>query len=115
MVAWRTTPSGLERLAWPQSSQPDTLRRQWEATWQWIQLSSSPNTYPEGSDAGVVDRWPMLHGMKLYYYMENAWTNPYNTDTSDGWPEGVRLEVDSPNGAVTLDWKNVNTTSTGRP
>ena len=57
----------------------------------------------------------MLHDMKLYYYMENAWTNPYNTDTSDGWPEAVRLQVNSPNGAVTLDWKNPNTTSAGRP
>lgn len=115
VVAWRTTPSGLERLAWPPSSQPDTLRRQWEATWQWIQRSSSESTFSDSGDTAVVNRWTMLQGMKIYYYMENAWGNPYNTDTSDGWPEAVRLEIGGPSGPITLDWKNVNTMSMGRP
>lgn len=115
VVAWRTTPSGLERLAWAPSSQPQTLARQWDATWQWIELSTSPKTFAQNGETASVESWPMLHRMQLFYYMENAWTNPYNTDTSDGWPEAVRLEVASPNGAVTLDWKNVNTTSAGRP
>lgn len=114
VVAWKTTLSGLERLAWPPTSNPDALRRQWDATWDWTQASKSTATFASASDVAVIDSWSMLRDMRLYYYMENTWGTPYNTDTSDGWPDAVRLEIDTPNGSVTLDWKNMDTMSTGK-
>lgn len=115
VVAWRTTSNGLERLAWSPSSQPAALRLQWDATWTWIQLSTSPATFSDGNHIARVTKWPMLNGMTIYYHLENAWGNPYSSDNSDGWPNAVRLEVNSPDGAVTLDWINPNIASVANP
>lgn len=113
VVAWKSGPAGLQRLAWPPAHGPHELSDQWDATWQWIQQSALDTPQIQGQTAWV-DAWPMLGDMNLHYHMENAWTNPFNTDTSDGWPDAVRLDLKSPHGRVVLDWRNPNIRSSGK-
>lgn len=114
VVAWKSSPAGLQRLAWPPASGPDQLSAQWDTTWQWIQQSSTDRPAQVQGQTASVDSWPTLGDMNLHYHMENAWTNPFNTDTSDGWPDAVRLDLKSPHGRVVLDWRNPNIRSSGK-
>lgn len=114
VIAWKSGPTGLQRLAWPPAPVPDQLSAQWDATWQWIQQSSTARPAQVQGQTASVDNWPMLGDMNLHYHMEAAWTNPFNTDTSDGWPDAVRLDLKSPHGRVVLDWRNPNIRSGGK-
>lgn len=114
VVAWKSGPAGLQRLTWPPAHGPHELSDQWDATWQWIQQSSLDTLPQVQGQTAWTDIWPMLGDMNLHYHMENAWTNPFNTDTSDGWPDAVRLDLKSPHGRVVLDWRNPNIRSSGK-
>ena len=115
VVAWKSGTTGLQRLAWPPAQSPDELSAQWDATWPWIQQSSTDTSPQLQEQTASVDHWPMLSDMNLHYHMENAWTNPFNTDTSYGWPDAVRLDLKSPHGRVLVDWRNPNIRSSGKP
>lgn len=113
VVAWRSTTHGLERASWPPANNIELLQHHWESAWLWTQRQSQ-TTQVDDTQAHTSHLWPMLHNMQVHYYMENSWTNPFNTDTSDGWPDAVRVRFDTDNGAITLDWSNPNIRSSGK-
>ena len=65
VVAWKSGTTGLQRLAWPPAQSPDELSAQWDATWPWIQQSSTDTSPQLQEQAG-------LHAATFFIAYSNA-------------------------------------------
>lgn len=108
VVAWRNGRDGLERRTWAPTLKSSELLAQWNSAWIWTERAGAKA--PADKEA-VIEQWPMLRDMRLVYHIDGSWGNPFNTNGYDGWPDAVRLILNSPNGNITLDW--VGALSTG--
>lgn len=114
-----TTDSGLRVVAWARRSNqgqgqwlrwqsalvlnPADLQAAWSQAAVWAQ---SPDDAARKLEVAVV---PLLD-WKIYYYRNDAWSNPLSSAESAGaTPDGVRLVLTLPegaalSGAITRDW-----------
>ena len=117
VVAWsrRNVDGQFQWVRW--QSLPLRTASEWNDAWiqaaQWGRNPSSDQMRRE-TVLLPLDQW------RVYYYRNNAWTNPQSSEGSksdDGsralptLPEGIRLELTLPpgramNGVLTLDWVN---------
>jgi general secretion pathway protein J len=85
-----------------------SLSQAWDMAQQWGQNPSADSRRQE-------TRLMQAHSWQLFYFRENAWTNPLSSDGSNNLvsqksPDGVRLllDLEAPQpidtGKITLDW-----------
>jgi general secretion pathway protein J len=107
VVAWSTGQrnGALQWLRW--QSDPVRTHAQWQSAWQaatlWAQSPSDESVKREVLLAPLL-QW------QLFYYRDNAWSNPLSASGSkQTMPEGVRLVLTLPAphpmaGTLTRDW-----------
>ena len=126
VVAWsrRTIDGQMQWTRW-QSAAVRT-RGQWLDAWtQAAQSGRSNSSQRQSNEVALfpLDQW------RIYYYRDNAWTNPQSSDQSNQapggkppssasnasaiqtLPDGIRIELSLPagnalSGPVTIDWVN---------
>lgn len=134
VVAWSRKLVGAQHQWVRWQSPPVRTRAQWNDAWllagQWGR--STGNSAATGTARGETVLLP-LDDWRIYYFRENAWTNPQSSDTSSpnsshsgtgssggntdlnnplpSLPDGIRIELMLPpgrafTGVITLDWVN---------
>ena len=107
VVAWARRPDDGQWLRW--QSAPIVTQSAWAAAWEaaarWGQAGASAPA--PGAPMQAVAIVPIT-GWQLYYYRNNAWTNPLSSDaeaannsssaTNNPVPDGVRLLLTLPPG-----------------
>lgn len=120
VVAWsRRLVGGQNQWARWQSA-PVRTRGQW--TDAWMQAAQWGRSTSSNRQAGETPLFPLAQ-WRLYYYRDNAWSNPQSSDQSSraatgadngplpNLPDGIRLELTLPPGGavagpLTIDWAN---------
>lgn len=119
VVAWsrRNVQGQMQWLRW--QSPPVRTAAEWNEAWNQASLwGRNPSTAQMASETVLLplDQW------RVYYYRDNAWTNPQSSEQSNAsnaapatglpaLPDGVRIELSLPpgrsmNGRLTVDWVN---------
>lgn len=106
IVAWRYTPEGLERALFPRVPSVEELHL------QFMTITEEWATRGTASPGITLTRWPEIAGFQMYYFVGNAWANPYSTfSEQQGWPSAVRLELKTNHGFISSDWLDLNAPS----
>ena len=120
VVAWSRRLVGGQNQWTRWQSTPLRTRGQW--TDAWMQAAQWGRSTSSNRQAGETPLFPLAQ-WRLYYYRDNAWSNPQSSDQSsraatsaDGaqlpnLPDGIRLELTLPpggavSGPLTIDWAN---------
>lgn len=110
---------GLRVVAWSMRQQQgqglwlrwrsDLLRTPAQLQTAWTQAALWAQNPDDAARTREVPLVPLLD-WKIYYYRNDAWSNPLSSSESAGaWPQGVRLQLTLPEnaslpGSITRDW-----------
>jgi len=118
VVAWTRRPLDGLWLRW--QSQPLRTRGEWNDAWlQAAQWGRNPSSAQRRLETALLQ----LQQWRLYYWRDNAWSNPLSSAADQppprtpqrsvlpGVPDGIRLELHLPEGAAVsgtlrVDWVN---------
>ena len=115
VVAWRWQAQGNGQHGWWQRWQSAALRDSMGLQLAWAQAAAWGQDGSPEANARQTDVLP-LQGWQLYFYRDNAWSNPLSSaggkTSAPALPDAVRsvieLAPDSGRGRISVDWLRPN-------